>query len=89
MASRHSLTGRRRPDNLTVSPYGGLIVGEDGDGTNDLVTVASDGSRSFFALNRNGSEVTGANFSPDSRTLFAHSQQPGVVFAITGPWRRS
>lgn len=77
------------PDNLTVSPYGGLIASEDGDGANHLVTVASDGSWSFFALNRNDSEMTGPNFSPDDRTLFANSQQPGVVLAITGPWRRS
>lgn len=77
------------PDNLTVNPHGGLVVCEDGDGVNHLVLVAADGSRTFFARNRNDSEFAGANFSPDGRTLFANSQDPGVVFAITGPWRRS
>lgn len=77
------------PDNLTVNPYGGLIISEDGDGANHLVSVAADGSWSFFALNRNDSEMAGPNFSPDGRTLYATSQDPGVVFAITGPWRRS
>lgn len=76
-------------DNLTVNPHGGLVACEDGDGLNHLVLVAPDGSRAFLALNRNDSEFAGANFSPDGRTLFANSQDPGVVFAIAGPWRRS
>jgi len=77
------------PDNLTVNPHGGLVICEDGDGVNHLVTVGLDGSSAFFGRNRNDSEFTGANFSPDGRTLFANSQEPGVVFAIAGPWRRS
>ena len=76
------------PDNLTVNPHGGLVACEDGDGLNHLVLVAPDGSRAFLALNRNDSEFAGATFSADGRTLFANSQEPGVVFAITGPWRR-
>ena len=76
------------PDNLTVNPHGGLVICEDGDAANHLVTVGLDGSWEFFALNRNDSEFTGANFSCDGRTLFANSQEPGVVFAITGGWRQ-
>lgn len=27
-------------------------------------------------------------FSPDGHTLFANIQQPGIMLAITGPWKR-
>ena len=33
-----------------------------------------------------GSEFTGATFSADGETLFVNLQDPGVTFAITGPW---
>jgi hypothetical protein len=44
-----------------------------------------------FALARNDfndSEFTGPTFSQDNRILFANIQDPGLVFAITGPWGR-
>jgi secreted PhoX family phosphatase len=34
------------------------------------------------------SEFCGAVFSPDGRTLFVNIQNPGVTYAITGPWSR-
>jgi len=30
----------------------------------------------------------GVNFSPDAGTLFAHIQDEGLSFAITGPFKR-
>jgi len=36
----------------------------------------------------NESEFTGPTFSSDNQTLFANIQDPGIVFAITGPWGR-
>ena len=75
------------PDNITVNPYGGLVVCEDGDGVNHLVLDDLRGHTAFLARNRQDSEMAGANFSHDGRFLFANSQDPGVVFAITGPWR--
>jgi len=33
-------------------------------------------------------EVTGPAYSPDAKNLFANIQEPGYMFAITGPWRR-
>jgi hypothetical protein len=78
------------PDNITVSPYGGVILAEDGSGVQHLVGVTEQGKA--YALARNdqgGSEFTGPVFSPDGRTLFACIQSgPGRVFAITGPWGR-
>ncbi|MFV0464110.1 MAG: alkaline phosphatase PhoX [Nostocoides sp.] len=74
------------PDNLTVNPRGGLVVCEDGVGSNHLVLDDLRGHKAVFARNRQNSEMAGANFSPDGAFLFANSQDPGVVFAIAGPW---
>ncbi|TNC24560.1 alkaline phosphatase PhoX [Amycolatopsis alkalitolerans] len=75
------------PDNITVSPDGGLILAEDGDGVQHLVGVTRKGATYPMARNDlNGSEFTGPTFSQDGRILFANIQGPGHVFAITGPW---
>jgi secreted PhoX family phosphatase len=78
------------PDNITVSPYGGLILAEDGDGANHLLGSTDDGEVFFLARNDipGQSEFTGPTFSRDGRTLFANVQSPGHVFAIRGPFRR-
>ncbi|MBC7374442.1 MAG: DUF839 domain-containing protein [Frankiales bacterium] len=78
------------PDNITVSPYGGVILAEDGNGVQHLVGVTDQGKSYTLARNdANGSEFTGPVFSPDGTTLFANVQSdPGRVFAITGPWGR-
>ena len=77
------------PDNITVSPYGGVIVAEDGDGVNHLVGSTTSGETFFLARNDlNDSEFTGPTFSTDKQTLFACIQSPGHVFAITGPFVR-
>ncbi|NHA68171.1 alkaline phosphatase PhoX [Phycicoccus flavus] len=75
------------PDNLTVNPHGGLVLCEDGDGVNHLVLDDLMGGWAFLARNRQDSEMAGANFSANGQVLFANSQDPGVVFAITGPWK--
>jgi secreted PhoX family phosphatase len=77
------------PDNITVSPYGGVILAEDGDGVNHLVAAMADGELFFLARNElpGNAEFTGPTFSRDRRTLFANIQSPGHVFAIRGPFR--
>ncbi|GHE89027.1 DUF839 domain-containing protein [Streptomyces griseoluteus] len=85
------------PDNITVSPYGGLIIAEDGEGVQHLFG-ATDGGRTYpIARNELNigtetapaySEFTGVTFSPDGHTLFANIQDPGIMLAITGPWKR-
>jgi uncharacterized protein len=78
------------PDNITVSPYGGVILAEDGDGIQHLVGVTRGGGSYTLARNDlNDSEFAGPTFSADERILFANIQSPGHVFAITGPWGRS
>lgn len=78
------------PDNITVSPYGGVILAEDGDGISHLIGVAEQGDPFPMARNElNDSEFCGPAFSADGGTLYANIQSPGVVLAITGPWRRA
>ncbi|MGK5741823.1 alkaline phosphatase PhoX [Micromonospora sp. URMC 103] len=77
------------PDNITISPYGGLIMAEDGEGVSHLVGVTEQGKAYPMARNElNNSEFTGPQFSADGKILFANIQSPGYVFAITGPWGR-
>jgi secreted PhoX family phosphatase len=77
------------PDNITVGPYGGLLVAEDGEGPQHLVAIADDGMPSLFARNAlSGSEFTGVTFAPDRQTLFANIQDEGYTFAISGPFAR-
>jgi uncharacterized protein len=88
------------PDNITVSPRGGLVLCEDGGGEEFMHGLTVDGEIFKFAKNnvvlngeRNGiagdfrgSEWAGACYSPDGKWLFANIQSPGISFAITGPW---
>ncbi|MEU6978006.1 MULTISPECIES: alkaline phosphatase PhoX [unclassified Streptomyces] len=77
------------PDNITVSPYGGLVIAEDGEGVQHLFGATESGRTYPIARNDlNDSEFTGVVFSPDGDTLFANIQDPGIMLAITGPWRR-
>jgi secreted PhoX family phosphatase len=85
------------PDNITMSPYGGLMMCEDGLGEQHMLGTTEDGEVFVFAKNRvnNGTpdkpeygELAGAGFSADGRTMFFNIYTPGITFAITGPWRR-
>jgi secreted PhoX family phosphatase len=75
-------------DNLTVSPWGDLIVCEDGDNDQFLVGVTPGGSLYKFGRNAiSDSELAGATFSPDGTTLFFNIQEAGLTLAVTGPWK--
>ncbi|MGY1815074.1 alkaline phosphatase PhoX [Blastococcus sp. SYSU D00820] len=77
------------PDNITVSPYGGLIIAEDGDGAQHLLGSNSAGQTFVFARNDvSDSELAGPTFSPDRKTLFVGIQADGYVLAIQGPFSR-
>jgi secreted PhoX family phosphatase len=77
-------------DNITVSPWGDLVVCEDGSGEQFLVGVTPEGKIYKFGRNATArnSELAGATFSPDGTTLFVNIQQDGITLAITGPWER-
>ena len=82
-------------DNITVAPWGDLIVVEDGDGEQYIRGVTPGGE--VYTIGRNASpdetgdysEITGPCFSPDGTTLFFNVQNgPGRTFAVRGPWAR-
>lgn len=90
------------PDNLTVTPNGGLVLCEDSDHRPQRMHgLTKDGQLVDLAVNNvilkkkfNGfrgdyrkQEWCGACFSPDGQWLFANIQTPGFTVAITGPWK--
>jgi uncharacterized protein len=80
------------PDNLCVSPNGGLILCEDGSSEQYMRGLTREGHIFDFAKNilpgYEGKEFAGATFSPDGQTLFVNIQTPGMTLAIWGPWGR-
>ena len=88
------------PDNVCVSPRGGLLLCEDGVEPQFVHGLTIDGQIFPFARNnvvlageKNGiegdfrnREFAGATYSPDGRWLFFNIQTPGISFAVTGPW---
>ena len=74
-------------DNITVSPWGDIIICEDGGGVDFLIGIKPDGTSYKIAKNAlNNSEFAGACFSPDGNTLFVNIYKPTITLAITGPW---
>jgi uncharacterized protein len=90
------------PDNITVSPRGGLVLCEDGGGVQFMRGLTQSGEIFDLAVNQvNDAEFAGATFSPDGNTLFVNIQgsttggptDPGVkgsgmTLAIWGPWAK-
>ena len=86
------------PDNICISPRGGIVICEDGSGTCFVRGITRAGD--VFDLVRNNvntAEWAGACFAPGGRTLFVNIQgstdqnntsTPGQTFAIWGPWEK-
>ncbi len=78
------------PDNVTVTPWGTLVLAEDGVGASHVLSSVPGGptlrDRPQPAQRR--PEFTGPTFSDDGRTLFVNIQTPGITLAITGPWEK-
>jgi secreted PhoX family phosphatase len=76
-------------DNLTVAPTGHLIVCEDQYTevvANRLIGVAPTGATYVLAALNAQTELAGACFSPDGRTLYVNAYSPAHTLAIAGPW---
>lgn len=76
-------------DNLTVAPNGHLIVCEDQYTDvvdNHLRGITPEGVAYPLARLKPQTELAGACFSPDGRTLFVNMFSPAATLAITGPW---
>ena len=79
----------RQPDNVTVSPRGGVLLCEDHDGSDRLIGLDPQGRPFEFARNRLGKgEFAGLTYGPVGNWLFVNIQRPGMTLAITGPWQR-
>jgi len=87
------------PDNVHVSPYGSLVIAEDGNTANHLFSWSEELGAQAIARNQivleqsslGGNvyaEMTGPTFTPDGSLLFANVQEPGHTFVIRGPWRK-
>ena len=77
------------PDNIIVAPNGDLIVCEDGRNDDFVVGITGEGRLYPIARNaHNDQELAGACFSADGSTMFVNIQEPGLTFAIWGPWSR-
>jgi uncharacterized protein len=80
------------PDNICVSPRGGLVLCEDGSGEQHIRGLTRRGQIFDFARNMvpgfEEREFAGATFSPDGKTLFVNIQTPGITLAIWGPWQK-
>lgn len=75
-------------DNLTVAPWGDLVICED-DPHPFVVGVTPQGE--YYKLAENvgfPSEFAGGVFSPSGRTYFVNIQDAGFTLAITGPWKQ-
>ena len=76
----------RNCDNLTVAPWGDLVLCEDTSGICRVVGVTPRGEYYVIAAGVRSGELAGACFSPDGSTLFVNVQNPGYTVAISGPW---
>ena len=76
-------------DNLTVAPWGDVVLCEDGAQDQYLRGITPAGK--IYTLARcsylGNSEMCGVCFAPNHPTLFVNIQRPGITLAITGPWK--
>ena len=49
-------------------------------------TIGELGASGPFSFDRG--ELAGAGFSADGKTMFFNIYEPGMTFAVTGPWNR-
>lgn len=80
-------------DNLTVSPWGDVLVAEDpvsSDIARLVVLQPNGGASTLLEIHHPGSEICGPAFSPDGRRLYFSSQRyhkGGATFEVTLPER--
>ena len=78
------------PDNICGAPWGDLVVCEDNLSKRENFVVGVTPQGRCYRIARNAHpkkrEFAGACFSPDGSTLFVNVQNPGLTFAIWGPW---
>tara|TARA_B100000401_G_C52467124_1_gene559327 strand:- start:194 stop:664 length:471 start_codon:yes stop_codon:yes gene_type:complete len=84
----HNSDAMRACDNMTIAPWGDVIVCEDGKGRDRILGIKSNGETYVIAENiLNNSEFAGVNFSPNGEILFLNIYSPTMTIAIKGPWK--
>ena len=84
----------KNPDNLVVAPTGDLFLCEDSEPPQYIRGLTPDGGIYDFArANTRESELAGACFDPDGRTMYVNqfgdaNLEGAVTYAIWGPWSR-
>jgi secreted PhoX family phosphatase len=76
-------------DNLTVAPWGDVILCEDAP---HPFVVGITPAGEYYKLAENvgfQSEFAGGVFSPSGDTFFVNIQGAGLTIAITGPWKKN
>lgn len=87
IAESHADSLLLNPDNITLAPWGDLVVCEDTSRHCGLVGIRPEGAHYRLADNPyTSAELAGVCFSPDGSVLFVNVQQRGLTLAITGPW---
>lgn len=73
------------PDNITIAPWGDIVVAEDGSGEQYVRAITRRGEVIDLAKNaKSQGELAGVCFSPDGSTLFLNLQLDGMTVAIRG-----
>lgn len=73
------------PDNITVSPWGQLVLVEDSSGYDHIRWLDRNGQVKTFGKNiLSKSEMTGVCFDPSGKAMFLNIQEDGLTLAITG-----
>ena len=73
------------PDNITVSPHGGLIVAEDGDGKNHLIGIGRRGDPTPWPATSTG--MTASSADPPSAPTDASCSPTSSRPPTASPWR--
>jgi len=74
------------PDSLCLTPWGDLLVAEDGPGEQFLRGITPEGRVYDIARNaRSSGEFAGICLSPRADALFVNLQMDGLTVAIMGP----
>ncbi len=74
------------PDNICMTPWGDLLLAEDGSGEQFVRGLTPEGRVYDLARNaRSNGEFAGICTSPAGDTIFVNMQLDGLTVAITGP----
>lgn len=78
-------------DNITISPWGDLIVCEDND-SNACKLIGFTPSGKFYTLGKvssqNSTEIAGVCFSPDGTKMGLNLQHAGKTLIISKDWEK-